>query len=107
MCTFRSLTENPDIDLLIEMVSPEALEAVEKWDEEKQKLYIKIANELATKLNELDRDFVVDFIDVFPAKSRLLASFMIWSLKRMARHILLVTVQPDFIDRDEIVKKIQ
>jgi hypothetical protein len=107
MCTFPSLTENPDINLLIEMVSPEAFEAVEKWDEEKQKLYIKIANELASKLNELDRDFVVAFIDVFPVKSRLLASFMIWSLKRMARHILLVTEQSDFIDRDEIVKKIQ
>uniref|UniRef100_A0AC34GCL5 BACK domain-containing protein n=1 Tax=Panagrolaimus sp. ES5 TaxID=591445 RepID=A0AC34GCL5_9BILA len=104
---FRRLTDISVLNLLIEMVSPEALEAVEKWKNDKKKnIYMKIANELASKLNAIEADFVLDFIELFPQKSRLLLILDIWAINRIAKCVLFASAHPTFITENDMISKI-
>uniref|UniRef100_A0A914Z8T5 Uncharacterized protein n=1 Tax=Panagrolaimus superbus TaxID=310955 RepID=A0A914Z8T5_9BILA len=104
---FRRLTNISELNLLIEMVSPEALEAVETWKDNKKKiLYMKIANELALKLNAIQVDFALDFIELFPNKSQLLISLNIWAVNRIAKCVLFASASHTFISEKEMVSKI-
>uniref|UniRef100_A0A914Z880 Uncharacterized protein n=1 Tax=Panagrolaimus superbus TaxID=310955 RepID=A0A914Z880_9BILA len=101
-----NITPNSELNLLLEMISAKGLAPLKFWDKEKIELYLKIVDELTETLNQFDRNFVFNQIELTLDKSGLLMFYYLWSFNKMAKHILIVTQGPKFLNCEEIADAI-
>uniref|UniRef100_A0AC35F1H9 Uncharacterized protein n=1 Tax=Panagrolaimus sp. PS1159 TaxID=55785 RepID=A0AC35F1H9_9BILA len=101
-----NLTQHKELNLLLDLLSSNSLAPLKFWDKEKIEVYMGVVEELSKDLDEINRNFLFDFIQLTTNKSPILATYSLWAFNTMAKHILSVTQGTKFVSADEIAEAI-
>uniref|UniRef100_A0AC35GPW8 Uncharacterized protein n=1 Tax=Panagrolaimus sp. PS1159 TaxID=55785 RepID=A0AC35GPW8_9BILA len=102
-----NLTQHKELNMLLDLLSSNSLAPLKFWDEEKIEVYMGVVEELTKELDEINRNFLFDFIQLTTNKSPILATYSLWAFNTMAKHILAVTQSTKFLSADEIAEAIK